>query len=941
MGIQRVFLGWHQPGLLAVTDFLLGRFGSAGTLELGGLIVVVPGARAGRRLLEMLVLQAEDRGLSLRPPEIVTLGGLPERLYQPKRPLADELTQYLAWAEALRHCDRRARSAFLPAPPAENDLAGWLGVAEMLAQLHHELAADGLDFDDVASRGAALTEFRESARWNALAQVQHHYLALLDELGLWDIQTARRVALRQHEYHTDRPIILAGTVDLNRVQRQMLDQVAGQVTALILAPEELAGRFDEHGCLRPEAWEAAEIALREEQIELAEDPPDQAAAALRALAALDGRYRAQDITLGVPDDQVAPFLELYLGRQGVATRYAAGTPMAQTPAFRLLVAVADYLQRRQFADLAALVRHPDLEAHLVRQGVRPDYLEALDAYYSDHLPAAVDSKGFEPPPQHKTLVSLHRAVERWVGGLAGPCRPLVDWGQPILDILAKLMGDRPLDPSAEPDRQRLAACEAVREAVLSWRAIPPRLVPQLGGVEALRLLARQVQHLAVPPPPVPHAVELLGWLELPLDDAPVLIATGMNEGIVPSAIRGDLFLPNQLRAVLGLDDNRRRYARDAYALSVLAASREHLHLILGRRDAEGNPLFPSRLLLACKPQELAARTVRLFSPGTGGRRPVPLPADWPQAPAVSAPAVIALPDLWQPPRPQKLAQPVTSMRVTEFRDYLACPYRYYLRHRVGLAALGDAAEELDGGQFGSLAHAVLAAFGQSEAASATEAEMIVAFLEKALEELSAHEFGSAPRPVICVQREQLRSRLHAFARWQAQWAAQGWRIQQVETTVGGCDAPLMVDGQPMYLRGRIDRIDVNPATGQYIVFDYKTGDKAKTPEEAHRTGRTGEKQWVDLQLPLYRHLVRALGITGEVKLGYILLPKDPGSTGESLADWTPEELHTADEAAAEVVRKVRREEFWPPEPGPVEGFEELAALCGEGQLAPQIKDEEH
>ncbi len=940
MGIERVFLGWQRPGLLAVTNFLQERFTAAGTLNLEGVIVVVPGARAGRRLLEMLVLRAEEQDLALRPPEIVTLGQLPERLYVARRPLADESTQHLAWVQALRDCKAERLEPFLPAPPAADNWAAWLGVAEMLGQLHRELAADGLDFEDVAQKGATLPEFRESERWSALVHVQRQYLKVLDDLGLWDIQTARRVAVRQKEYHTDRPIVLAGTVDLNRVQRQMLDQVAERVTALVLAPEELKNRFDEHGCLRAEAWETAEIALRDEQIELADDPPDQAAAAVRAIAALDGQYRADDITVGVPDEAVVPFLELYLGRQGVATRYAAGTPVSQTAAFRLLEAVADYLESRQFAALAALVRHPDVEAYLLRRRVASHYLVALDEYYSYHLPATVGPQGFAPEPENKVLAELHRAVESLVGPLTGPDRPLVEWGPPILDLLARLLGNQALDATAERDRQLLASCETLRQAVLSWRSIPGPLVPKVGGVQALRLLLREVQSEAVPPPAVQQAVELLGWLELPLDDAPVLIVTGMNEGIVPSAIRGDLFLPNQLRTALGLDDNRRRYARDAYALSVLAASRQRLHVILGRRSADGDPLFPSRLLMACPENKLAQRVLRLMGPGGEGRRAAPLWATPAAAPAGAAPAGIAAPTLWEPPQPKKLAQPVTSMRVTEFRDYLACPYRYYLRHRLELGALDDTAEELDGGQFGSLAHEVLAAFGQSELASATDPEPIATFLEKTLEELSARQFGSDPRPVIRVQIEQLRSRLRAFAGWQARWAAQGWHIHRVETTVRNQDACLMVDGQPMFLRGRIDRIDFNPTTGQYVVFDYKTADAPKTPEQAHRVGRGSEKQWVDLQLPLYRHLLPALEIPSNARLGYILLPKDPGSTGEALAEWTEEELQSADEVAAEVVRKVRNEEFWPPAAGPVEEFPEFAAICGEGQLVPLVQSEE-
>ena len=58
-----------------------------------------------------------------------------------------------------------------------------------------------------------------------------------------------------------------------------------------------------------------------------------------------------------------------------------------------------------------------------------------------------------------------------------------------------------------------------------------------------------------------------------------------------------------------------------------------------------------------------------------------------------------------------------------------------------------------------------------------------------------------------------------------------------------------------------------------MIFDYKTSDTATTPEKAHRK-RNGD--WVDLQLPLYRHLVAGLGITGDLDMAYIVLPKDVG-----------------------------------------------------------------
>ncbi len=269
------------------------------------------------------------------------------------------------------------------------------------------------------------------------------------------------------------------------------------------------------------------------------------------------------------------------------------------------------------------------------------------------------------------------------------------------------------------------------------------------------------------------------------------------------------------------------------------------------------------------------------------------------------------------------------MRVTEFRDYLACPYRYYLRHRLRLAAAGDDAEELDGLAFGSLAHEVFKAFGSGSAAGSTDAEEIAAQLGASLDRLVRRQFGDDPLPAVLVQVEQLRGRLAAFARWQARWAAEGWRIEHVEIGEDRANAKLMVDGREMGIRGRIDRIDHHPGRGQWVIFDYKTSDAANSPDETHRDG----DRWVDLQLPLYRHLARRLGIEGNVRLGYIVIPRDTSAIGDRLAEWSEADLQTANRAAEDVIRQVLAERFWPPTSPAPPGFEELDAICQVGQFS--------
>jgi len=70
MTLERFFAGTDRPVLLEAVDFLAGRFACGDELDLSGVVVVVPGRRAGRRLLELLVQRHGDRWPGLRPPVI-------------------------------------------------------------------------------------------------------------------------------------------------------------------------------------------------------------------------------------------------------------------------------------------------------------------------------------------------------------------------------------------------------------------------------------------------------------------------------------------------------------------------------------------------------------------------------------------------------------------------------------------------------------------------------------------------------------------------------------------------------------------------------------------------------------------------------------------------------------------------------------------------------
>lgn len=940
MATQRVFLGWDAPALKSAADWLIDRTGDAGPIDLSGWAVVTPGRRAGRRLTEILLERADALGRPLTPPRSLTVGSLPERLYRPPKPIADDLTCRLAWTAALRSTDGPTLQAVLPHPPDAEDASAWDALAAMVMRLHRELAGEAVTFADVAKRGYQMDGFHDEPRWRALAEVHDRYTRQLQAAGRCDRSDARLEAARSGGLCCEQALCLVGLSDMPAVVRTMLERAGGEAYALVQAPEALADRFDEWGVVRPEAWLAAHVDIDENRLRVTQRPVDQAADLVRCLAELSGRYSAEQITIGVGDEQLAPYLEQMLPAFGVPLRYAAGRPVAQTGPFRLLDACAEYLRDASHRAFAALLRHPDLSGWLLTHGgedgpLPPDaidsWLTLLDRYYADHLQGHVTERWLGVDRVREPLRRMYQAVHRpqLLGDLNGQ-RALSDWAEPIAQLLRSIYGGEAVNRFTPEGRAVVVACEALGDALEQLHGLPEPLDTSCGADRALSLVLRLAEQAAVPPEADQAAVEALGWLELRLDDAPAMVVVGFNEGAIPESRNADPFLPNSLRSAIGLPDNDRRYARDAHALGAILHARDDVALIAGRRTAEGDPLTPSRLMFAVDDETAAQRVVRFYGDEQRAASPLVPPDARPaeRSAFMLPPRRIVQPD-----------EPFEYLRVTDFRAVLADPFRFCLSRGLGLEPLDDMAVEMDGGLFGGLAHEVLERFGRSDFNDSTKPKKIAAYLDEALDRLVVERFGRRPQPAVRVQLAQLQQRLHRFAEWQARWAADGWRIARVELKFGEQEAALVVDGEPMYLHGKIDRIDHRPETGEWAVFDYKTSDKGAGPDETHRT-RKG--QWVDLQLPLYRHLLR-YWVDGsgrpivkpeavdDVKLGYLLLPgrDEAGTLAE--AAWDAKALREADEVAAEVVRIVRAGAFeFAPEQRVA--FDLFSELCGVGQF---------
>lgn len=778
----------------------------------------------------------------------------------------------------------------------------------MLLRLHDELIGEGIRFADVAARGEL--DDVEAARWADAARVQARYERELTEAGLVDSGLSRLKALESGAVAKPGGIVLVGVPELSGVARRALLLSGADVEAMVAAPPGMADLFDELGMIRVEVWKGREVPLREESVVFAEDYAAQAGFAFGAIAKLGGKYSVHDVVLGIPDAEVGPHLERAARRYGgVVARSAAGEALRSSAPARLLAGIGRVLEKGTFAAYAALARHPDMERYLLRQlgGNREErWLAAMDEYATKRLPGRVEGEMGPGSSEDGQAARVLREVKRLLGSLLrGSAAP-----ENLLAVMRQVyMGNRVSreDPDAAPTIQ---ACREIQQGISQVAALPDSWRPGTGAA-LIRTVLEVCGDKPLPMPSTADVIEMLGWLELPLDPTPVAIITGVNDGSLPESYRADAMLPDGLRSRLGVPCSERRLARDTYLLTLVVKSRKHVTLISGRRSSDGKPLAPSRLLFAADARTVVGRVRRLCESTESTA----------QLKAKEGPGVRAG---WVE-RPRVEVAAVTSMEVTAFKTFLDSPYRFYLEKVLGLKEVARPEPEMDPMAFGDIVHKVMEQFARGEARDMADAGRIREFLLDHLELLATERFGSSPAMAVRVQLEMARMRLEEVAQWQAGWRADGWVILEKEwNPKGGVALP---GADPSFrVRGQIDRIDVkegDKALGAAII-DFKTGESADSPITTH--GRRGK--WKDLQLPLYRHLAASLELPPDrLSLGYVPVTSRPGQVGFKPGDWDEEDLADADAKAREIAARVMRGDFFDlGKRPPLEGT--LAAIAG-------------
>ena len=928
---MRVFLPWTSHLLPAVAARLIGDRAAESPdsrdADLSSWLLVVRGRSAARRLMVLLAAEAQRVGRALIPPRIVTQGSLDDAIFGRDAAVAQSLIQRLAWTVAVQRVPAEWIGNIWTMPGGRGGVANLAGV---LDRTWRELGTSGVDFSGAFSELAKIapdSADMEEERWDALQQVLGEYRAVLEAWEFTD-PAARRARLAvSGRPPADLRVALIGVIELPQELVLLLRALPVPPVVFIHAPEQEAAGFDEWGRLQPTFWAKRHCRFADGEIHVVRGVNEQA----RRCAELIRDWKkaglaASGVTVAVPEPAALPALLQGLADADIEARSAEGFATSRTAALQLLAQVADFLDRPAgapptYASVAALVRHPDLAwvtGHSARR---------LDEFFNRHLPLRIEIRQAEPGTNDERIAGMLERLEKLAAIRSS------HFSEDVTRLLLRIYDRHRLPRQSEAGRALLGSLEAVRAALDEIERLPRAALAELPVAELLRILVEIAGKAEVPEPERPDAVELAGWLEAASDDSPALIVTSVIEGALPEGALAEPLLLDSLRERLGLPCRASRFARDQYTLhTVWMSRREHgcFALLAPRRNAEGLPARPSRLLLGAQDGgELARRLISLIT-----------------EPRTATTPVHAAAGLLPPELDVETMRAFRIFSVTSFRTYIRSSRLFYLKNILRLAADDDSADELDPGMFGTAIHSVLQTFGERHigAKGSDDPGKLGAELKAILDEHMRREFGPYALPPVRAQSRALNERLRVFAACQAGLFADGWQIAYVEKN-RSLVVPFPVPGGPqdVKLKGRIDRIDTHPS-GRWRVIDYKTSSTVKTPDQAHFGKQSGK--WKDLQLPLYVKLLPEIGALNggtisadAVELVYFNLPPKADDAGIT-EPFTSEKIPGAWEEAEKIVAKICSGEGCR-EVGDVPDNEDPAflALCGLNGLPTTTEEE--
>ena len=310
-------------------------------------------------------------------------------------------------------------------------------------------------------------------------------------------------------------------------------------------------------------------------------------------------------------------------------------------------------------------------------------------------------------------------------------------------------------------------------------------------------------------------IQVMGMLETRNLDFERVIILGANEGILPKTGFQESFIPYDLRHAFGLPLQNSKTAVSSYHFFRLLQRTEYMTLVY---DSEPDVLGGgevSRFVLQIE-NELARKNPGILL----RKKTVNIP---PEAENDRGIVIKKSPEIMQ--RLRILAE--SGISPSALNSYVRCPLQFYFRYIAEIKVPDQTGVSIQSYTFGRVVHGVLEKLYKPFLGKAINPEKLRSGMQSDLEKLLQKEFKDKYGDndldygrnllVYQVAKEYLRRFVNNEIKFLEQNPHELLGIEK------GLGFMLNVNGNPVKIKGFIDRLDKDLHTGQIRIIDYKTG----------------------------------------------------------------------------------------------------------------------
>ncbi len=243
--------------------------------------------------------------------------------------------------------------------------------------------------------------------------------------------------------------------------------------------------------------------------------------------------------------------------------------------------------------------------------------------------------------------------------------------------------------------------------------------------------------------------------------------------------------------------------------------------------------------------------------------------------------------------PKPIKTDIKNISISSLKDYLICPYLFYVKHILKLDSTSFPVLEMNSKVFGTLAHSIIEEFGDNQTP-----EMLDAYYDKTVKE----HFQENTSSIVKLQLLQLKNRIYPVVSLQKQLNMEGWLVYKKEDAFS---QKLTHRNKTITLSGRIDRIDVNHEEKIVRIIDFKTSDKILNLKKT-----IDIENCLDFQLPIYANSIKNEFPQYAIEVAYASFSKSESKIESK--ELSTEELELYKKESEKITNLIIEQKFWPP-----------------------------